>query len=91
MKLVKKMLIVSSLLFSLNAFADSEIIENGECVLIKENRLSDYLPKEEVDNFLKNRFIDTIETESIIYSIEEVSRNLNRRVKTFKVCANYKD
>ena len=41
-------------------------------------------------NFLENRFIDKIETKNINYSIQEVNRNVNRRVKTYKVCAEYK-
>lgn len=90
MKIINKIFIASSILLSANIFADSEIIENGECVLIKESHLSDYLPKEEVENFLENRFIDTIETENVVYSIEQVNRSVNRRIKTFKVCAEYK-
>ena len=53
--------------------------------------MTDYLPEEDVNNFLENRFIDKIETQNINYSIQEVNRKVNRRIKTYKVCAEYKE
>ncbi len=69
----------------------NNIIKNEQCVLIKEIKLTDYLPEEDVNNFLENRFIDKIETQNINYSIQEVNRKVNRRIKTYKVCAEYKE
>lgn len=91
MNKIKILLLSTTLLTSFSVLSETtNIIENGQCVLIKENKLTDYLPEEEVNNFLENRFIDKIETKNINYSIQEVNRNVNRRVKTYKVCAEYK-
>tara|TARA_Y100000588_G_scaffold176632_1_gene190639 strand:- start:5611 stop:5892 length:282 start_codon:yes stop_codon:yes gene_type:complete len=91
MNKIKILLLSTTLLASFSVLSETtNIIENGQCVLIKENKLTDYLPEEDVNNFLENRFIDKIETKNINYSIQEVNRNVNRRVKTYKVCAEYK-
>lgn len=93
MKKIKVLLLSSIFVSSFSVLSETttdNIIENGQCVLIKENKLTDYLPENEVNNFLENRFIDKIETDNIIYSIQEVNRSVNRRVGTYKVCAEYK-
>lgn len=91
-----KMLLLSTLfvssfsVLSETKFEDVNIIENDQCVLIKENKLTNYLPESQVDNFLENIFIDKIETDDIIYSIQKVNRSVNRRINTYKVCVKYK-
>ena len=92
MNKIKILLLSTTLLASFSVLSETtNIIENGQCVLIKENKLTDYLPEEDVNNFLENRFIDKIETQNINYSIQEVNRKVNRRIKTYKVCAEYKE
>lgn len=91
MKKIKILFTLSTLIFSVSLLSETNnIIEDEQCVLIKENKLIDYLPENEVNNFLENRFIDKIETETVVYSIEEINRRINKRIKTYKVCAEYK-
>jgi hypothetical protein len=87
---IKKALMLVAIILSSNTFAE-EIIKDENCVLIKENRLLDYLPKEEVNYFLENKSIDTIEAENVIYTIKQAQSSVSKRIKTYKVCANYKE
>lgn len=88
--LLSTLFVSSFSVLSETKFEDVSIIENDQCVLIKENKLTNYLPESQVDNFLENIFIDKIETDDIIYSIQKVNRSVNRRISTYKVCVKYK-
>lgn len=87
---MKKLLtILSAITLSISISAEevSEVkILEGECVLIKEDKLSEYLPKESVEEFLSQPFLEEIIHQNKVYKLEELKQTKRKRKKTYKVC-----
>ena len=82
---MKKLLLISSLVFAVNANAVN--IELGDCVLIKEDKLSLYLDKDKVEEFLSQPYNEEVIDKGVKYTIELQNKSQNKRKKMYKVCA----
>jgi hypothetical protein len=82
---MKKILVMSALLFIGNVFAVD--IDINDCVLIKENKLSLYLDKDKVEDFLSQPYNEELIDNDMLYTIELQNNSSNKRKKIYKVCA----
>lgn len=83
---MKKIAIIILAMSSITAKAEVLTLNIGDCVLIKENKLKNYLPEEKVKDFLSQPFNEGIYIDGKIYEMELQNQRKNQRNKQYKVC-----
>jgi len=83
---MKKILIIMLAMLSFGLHAEKFELSAGDCVLIKENKLKDYLPTEDAERFLSQPFNVTLLSGTKTYTLELQNENKQKRHKLYKVC-----
>ena len=85
---MKKLIMFIAIASLSNIYAETHQLDIGDCVLIKENKLKNYLPEEKVNDFLSQPFNVHIVDDGKLYVIELQNSNKKKRYKQYKVCVS---
>jgi hypothetical protein len=83
---MKKIIILLMATLTLGLQAEKLELDVGDCVLIKGNKLKNYLPKDKVEDFLSQPFNVDVVHEGKKYNMELQNANKKKRYKLYKVC-----